>query len=181
MNTATVSEPRTAAAQAARRHKTETALKRVHRAIARLLREKAQIGVAAVTRRADVSRTFLYDDPEARAVVAAAMTEAGERPTQMLADQDNEHESTWRERALNAEEGLKTAQHEILVQRSRIGALIGQTRLAGRVERGSHPADHYREHHAQAARPPAHHRQPHPRRATQGRPLEPSLPGPARR
>ncbi|WP_405407330.1 DUF6262 family protein [Streptomyces decoyicus] len=71
MNTAGVPEPRTAAALAARRRRTEAALARVHQAIARLRREKAQVSVAAVARRADVSRTFRYDNVEARATVAA--------------------------------------------------------------------------------------------------------------
>jgi chromosome segregation ATPase len=102
-------------------------LERVHEAIARLRREKAQVSVAAVARRADVSRTFLYDNPEARAAVVAAMTEAGERRTRMLAN-DDEHEATWRERALNAEEVLKAAHAEILTQRTRIGELLGQIR-----------------------------------------------------
>ncbi|MEU5593466.1 DUF6262 family protein [Streptomyces sp. NPDC020298] len=128
MKTAAIPEPRTAAALAARRHKTETALKRVREAITRLQREKAQVSVAAVARRADVSRTFLYDNAEARAAVANAMAEAGDRRTQLLADQDDEREATWRERALNAEEGLKTAQAEILTQRTRIGELLGQIR-----------------------------------------------------
>jgi hypothetical protein len=105
MNTAT--EPRTAAALATRRRKTEAALERVHQAIARLRREKAQVSVAALARRADVSRTFLYDNVEARAAVAAAMTQPGEHPSRTLAEQDDEREATWRERALNAEEGLK--------------------------------------------------------------------------
>lgn len=128
MKTATVPEPRTAAALAARRHKTETSLQRVREAIARLRREKAQISVAAVARRADVSRTFLYDNAEARTAVATAMAEAGERRTQLLADQDNEREATWRERALNAEEALKAAHGEILAQRTRTGELLGQIR-----------------------------------------------------
>ncbi|MFF8973643.1 DUF6262 family protein [Streptomyces sp. NPDC014995] len=84
MNTAAIPEPRTAAALAARRRSAETALQRVSEAITRLRREKAQVSVAAVARRADVSRTFLYDNPEARAAVASAMAEAGERRTQML-------------------------------------------------------------------------------------------------
>ncbi|WP_262506050.1 hypothetical protein [Streptomyces sp. TRM68367] len=56
------------------------------------------------------------------------MAEAGERRTQLLADQDDEREAIWRERALNAEEGLKAAQAEILTQRTRIGELLGQVR-----------------------------------------------------
>jgi len=128
MNTTTIPGPRTAAALAARRRKTETALERVHQAIARLRREKAQVSVAAVARRADVSRTFLYDNPEARAAVAAAIAQAGEHRSRTLTEQDDEREATWRERALNAEEALKTAHTEILAQRDRIGELLGQIR-----------------------------------------------------
>ncbi len=128
MKTAAVPEPRTAAALAARRNKTEAALKRVREAITRLRREKAQVSVAAVARRADVSRTFLYDNPEARAVIASAMAEAGDRRTQLLADQEEEREATWRERTLNAEDALKAAHGEILAQRTRIGELLGQVR-----------------------------------------------------
>ncbi|MFE0652026.1 DUF6262 family protein [Streptomyces sp. NPDC059534] len=128
MKTAAVPEPRTAAALAARRHKTETALQRVREAITRLQREKTQVSVAAVARRADVSRTFLYDNAEARATITSAMAESGSRRAQLLADQNDEREATWRERALNAEERLKAAQAEILTQRTRIGELLGQIR-----------------------------------------------------
>ncbi|MFJ5050370.1 DUF6262 family protein [Streptomyces sp. NPDC088719] len=128
MNTATVPEPRTAAALAARRRKTEAALDRVHQALARLRREKAQISVVAVARRAGVSRTFLYDNDEARAAIAAAMDQAGERRSRALVEQDDERETTWRERALNAEEALKAAHAEFLSQRTRTGELLGQIR-----------------------------------------------------
>ncbi|WP_326608844.1 DUF6262 family protein [Streptomyces scopuliridis] len=128
MNTGTVPEPRTAAALAARRRKTEAALERVHQAIARIRREKAQVSVAAVAHRADVSRTFIYDNAEARSAVAAAMTQAGEHQSRTLAEQDDEREATWRERALNAEDALKAAAAEILAQRTRIGELLGQIR-----------------------------------------------------
>jgi chromosome segregation ATPase len=86
------------------------------------------VSVAAVARRADVSRTFLYDSPEARAAVAAAMAEVGQRRQRLLADQNDEREATWRERALNAEDALKAANGEILAQRTRIGELLGQIR-----------------------------------------------------
>ncbi|OKI50913.1 DUF6262 family protein [Streptomyces sp. MJM1172] len=128
MNNATVPEPRTAAALASRRRRTEAAVQRVRDAITQLRREKTQVSVAAVARRADVSRTFLYDNPEARAAVATAMTETGERRNQMLVDQDGAPEATWRERALNAEDALKAAHAEILAQRTRIGELLGQVR-----------------------------------------------------
>ncbi|MCX5612672.1 hypothetical protein OHB39_34745 [Streptomyces sp. NBC_00047] len=63
--------------------------------------------MAAVARSADVSRTFLYDNPEARrgearTAIAAAMAQAGEHRSQILADQ--------------------------LTQRTRIGELLGEVR-----------------------------------------------------
>jgi chromosome segregation ATPase len=128
VSTAAAPGPRTAAALAARRRKTEAALQRVHDAITRLRREKAQVSVAAVGRRADVSRAFLYANPEARAAVATAMAQAGEHRSRMLAEQDDEREAAWRERALNAEDALKAAHAEILAQRARIGELLGQVR-----------------------------------------------------
>jgi chromosome segregation ATPase len=128
MSTTTVPEPRTAAALAARRRGTAAAVERVHDAIARLHRERAKVSVASVARHAAVSRTFLYDNSEARAAIAAAMTGAGERRTRTLAEEIDDREATWRERALNAEDALKPAQAEILTQRTRIGELLGQLR-----------------------------------------------------
>jgi hypothetical protein len=128
MNTSTVVEPRTAAALAARRSSTQAALGRVHDAISRLRKEKSPLSVAAVGRRAGVSRTFLYSNPEARSAVAAAIADADERRGQALADLDDQHDATWRERALNAEDALKAANTEILTQRTRIGELLGQIR-----------------------------------------------------
>lgn len=73
-------------------------------------RQKAQVSVAAVARRAAVSRTFLYGNSEARTAVTTAMTEADERESRTLVEQDDEREATWRERVLNAEEALKAVQ-----------------------------------------------------------------------
>jgi len=118
----------TEAALAARRRSTEAALGRVRDAITRLCRERTQVSVAAISRRADVSRTFIYGNPDARAAVAAAIAQAGEQRARILDAQDDEREATWRERALNAEDALKAAHAEILAQRTRIGELLGQVR-----------------------------------------------------
>ena len=118
----------TEAALAARRRGTEAALVRVRDAIAKLRREKTPVSVAAVSRRAGVSRTFIYGNPAARAAVADAIAAAGEQRTRILDAQDDEREATWRERALNAEDALKAAHREISTQRTRIGELLGQVR-----------------------------------------------------
>lgn len=128
MTSSTDPKSRTAAALAARRSTTQAALGRVHDAISRLRREKTPVSVAAVGRRAGVSRTFLYYNTEARAAVAAAIAESGQQRGQALADYDAQHEATWRERALNAEDAFKAANAEILNQRNRIGELLGQIR-----------------------------------------------------
>lgn len=130
MSTATGSSDnrQTAAALAARRTSTQAALQRVDDAVARLRREKTPVTIAAIARRAEVSRTFLYDNSQARAAVAGATAQYGTRRAQDLAAQDAEQEASWRERALNAEDALKTAHTEILQQRTRIGELLGQVR-----------------------------------------------------
>lgn len=119
---------RTAAALAARRTRTQAAIQRIHDAIAQLHRDKAAITVAVVARRARVSRTFLYDHPDARAALAAATEAAHHHRGGPGHDTDDARAATWRERALNAEDALKAAHAEILTQRIRIGELLGQLR-----------------------------------------------------
>jgi chromosome segregation ATPase len=122
------SAPRTAAALAARHRDTQAALGRVGDAIARLRREKTPVSVAAVARRAGVSRTFLYTNDDAKSAVGKAIRQTAGQPRRVLAEVDDTREATWRERALNAEDALKGAHTEILAQRNRIGELLGRLR-----------------------------------------------------
>jgi chromosome segregation ATPase len=122
------SAPRTAAALAARHRDTQAALGRVHEAITRLRREKTPVSVAAVARRASVSRTFVYTNPDAKTAVAKAIRESGDRRSRLHAEADDSREATWRERALNAEDALKNALAEILAQRNRLSELLGRIR-----------------------------------------------------
>jgi hypothetical protein len=119
---------RSVAAVAARRRTAKAALARVRDTLARMRREKAPVTVAAVSRRAGVSRTFLYSSPEARALLAGAIADTRARTAQDLAGRDAGQEAAWRERALNAEDALKAAHAEIIQQRARIGELLGQVR-----------------------------------------------------
>jgi hypothetical protein len=121
-------EPRTAAALAARRRSSQAALDRILDAITRLRREKTPVSVAAIARRAAVSRTFLYTNPDAKAAIAQALTQEPQRLKGFAARSNEQQEATWRERALNAEEALKAATAEILTQRVRIGELLGRIR-----------------------------------------------------
>ncbi len=115
----------TVAAIAARRARTAKMLDRVRDTVQRMRREKTPITYQAVARRAGVSRTFLYQNPDARALVAEAAAGATD---QQFRDQADQQEACWRERALNSEEALKAAHGEIGRQRARIGELMGQVR-----------------------------------------------------
>lgn len=59
----TGSSLRTTAALQARRAAIDAMLVRVRDALRQIRRERARITIAAVARRADVSRTFLYQTP----------------------------------------------------------------------------------------------------------------------
>jgi chromosome segregation ATPase len=122
------SEPRTAAALAARHRDSQAALGRVRDTIARLRREKTPVSVAAVAGRAGVSRTFLYTNQDAKTAVAEAIRQTGDQRRRLVVEADDGRELTWRERALNAEDALKAAHTEIVVQRNRIGELLGRIR-----------------------------------------------------
>ncbi len=119
---------RTAAAIADRVRRSEAAVQRVRDAITALRRGQARVSVAAVARRAGVSRTFVYDNPEARAAVTAALADADRQHAQLSLAPDEARQAGWRERALNAEHALKAAHAEIARQRTRLGKLLGQIR-----------------------------------------------------
>lgn len=72
ITTAAVSPQRTNRALEARRARTDASLIRVQDAVDRMLKDKTPISVAAVARRSGVSRTFLYDNPEARQIISSA-------------------------------------------------------------------------------------------------------------
>jgi predicted RNase H-like nuclease (RuvC/YqgF family) len=121
-------DSRTAAAIASRRRRSETAVQRVRDTITALHREQSRITVAALARRAGVSRTFVYDNPEARAAVTAALADTDQQRRNLHATPADGPQAGWRERALNAEDALKSAHAEIARQRIRIGELLGQIR-----------------------------------------------------
>jgi chromosome segregation ATPase len=126
MSGAAAEAPRTGAAIQARRAVTDQMLQRISQVLRQMRRERAQVTVAAVARRAAVSRTFLYQNAEARALIAAA-GHGGGTATRQDAGPDPA-EASWRERALNAEHQLKRAHEEIATQRKQIGELLGRIR-----------------------------------------------------
>jgi polyhydroxyalkanoate synthesis regulator phasin len=123
-----VTPDRTAAAIEARRRATGQKLRQVQDAITELRRRKMPVTYPAVARRAGVSRTFLYENTEARALIREAISKSAGQRAQAQADADDQIDRSWRERALNAEAALTTAHAEIRAQRDRIAALMGQIR-----------------------------------------------------
>jgi hypothetical protein len=117
---------RTAAAIEARRRAAELKLQQVRDAIASLRRRKAPVTYPAVARQAEVSRTFLYANPEARALISEAVSKGSGQKAPAPGGRDQE--PSWRERTLNAEAALKTAEAEIAAQRRRMAILLGQIR-----------------------------------------------------
>jgi hypothetical protein len=119
---------RTAAAIQARRRATEQKLHQVRDAVASLRRSKTPVTYPSVARRAGVSRTFLYENRDARALIGEAIVKTAGQRADVLAKTEAQEETSWRERALNAEDALKAAHAEIRTQRTRIGQLLGQLR-----------------------------------------------------
>jgi len=123
-----VTSDRTAAAIEARRRATGQKLRQVRDAITELRRRKMAVTYPAVARRAGVSRTFLSENTEARALIGQAVTKAAGQQVQARAEAGDQAERSWRERALNAEAALSAAYAEIRAQRDRIAVLMGQLR-----------------------------------------------------
>jgi len=123
------SATRTAAAIQARQSGIAAMIQRVDQALRQMRREQAAVSFAAVARRASVSRSFLYQNADARALVTTAVAgHAKEVGTRAVAPAPAAGAGPWRERALNAEGELKRAHGEIGAQRCRIGELLGRIR-----------------------------------------------------
>jgi chromosome segregation ATPase len=118
----------TAAANKARRKRTDEKLRSVADVIAQLQRSRLPVTYPAIAARAEVSRTFLYDNPAVRDLISAAITRADGRRQHDTVARDAQAEASWQQRALNAEQALKAAHAEIRAQRTHIGELLGQLR-----------------------------------------------------
>ena len=122
----------TTAANEARHAAVEQKLKRLHKILSETERRHAPINLATIARLAGVSRTFLYENHRAKMIIDAARAKEGVvgalGTTPQQGNQDRHAEATWRERALNAETGLKDAFAEIGRQRGTIAELMGKIR-----------------------------------------------------
>lgn len=126
--TAGADAPRTLAANQARRLATCRKLDQIEGALRVMRGAHTPITYPAVARRAGVSRTFLYQNPDARKLMATAITAASDKKQRARAEHDEQAEASWQQRALNAEDALKSAYSEIGAQRHRIAIIMGQIR-----------------------------------------------------
>jgi chromosome segregation ATPase len=120
--------PRPERAIDARRREATSKVALVEKAVTLLGRTGAPITRAAVSQLAGVSRSFTYENAQARSIIAAAQARtqarAQARPETLTAQQ----EASWRERALNAEEEVRKLRQELMTQRRLVGDLMGQLR-----------------------------------------------------
>jgi chromosome segregation ATPase len=112
----------------ARRADVAAKVARVESAIHRVVRNGGTIRRAHIAALADVSRTFLYENDEARAAIDAALARTETRRSTKAHEQSAEQDMNWRERALNAEQALKTTRQRVTEQAQLISELLGQLR-----------------------------------------------------
>lgn len=118
----------TDAAKAARRAHSSKLLDAVREALRRMRRDDSQITVRGVARLSGASRTFLYQNPDARQLIADAITTTGKQRVAVRGAQHitSQAAASWRERALNTEDQLRKTHREIHTLRARVGELMGQ-------------------------------------------------------
>ncbi len=120
--------PRPERAIEARRRQATAKLASVHKALKVLGRAGAPITRAAVSQLAGVSRSFTYENEQARSAVAAPQQRTQARAEVRVETLTAQQESSWRERALNAEEEVRKLRHEVTTERRLVGDLMGQLR-----------------------------------------------------
>jgi hypothetical protein len=113
---------------AARRRAAEVKAAAVGKAVRSLARSGAPLTSAAIARLAGVSRSFIYENDQARAHVTAAQARTQTRAAGAIPAATARQEASWRERALNAEDKVRDLQHELTAQRRLAAGFLGQLR-----------------------------------------------------
>lgn len=117
---------RTDAANQTRRENVSAMLERLAKAMRQLDERGEGLTAAEVARRARVSRTFLYQNADARTMLSDFRVKAAQSSALAAERNASRKEAIWRERALNAEDSLSEARGEITLQRRTIGSLLGK-------------------------------------------------------
>jgi hypothetical protein len=89
---------------------------------------RSPITRAAISQLAGVSRSFTYENDDARAIITAAQTRSQAHADSSIQTITAQQEASWRERALNAEDRTRELSREIATQRRLVSDLTGQLR-----------------------------------------------------
>lgn len=117
------------AAIEARKKDARTKLASVEQALQRLLKQKVtEIDKSHLAALAGCSRTFLYQNQEARKLIAQAETRMKASPLKDGAASDAVDDANWRERALFAEQQLRTFREKNSSLSRTVADLLGQLR-----------------------------------------------------
>ncbi len=117
------------AAIEARKKDTRTKLARVDQALKRLLKQKVtEIDKSHLAVLAGCSRTFLYQNNDARKLITQAETRMKASPLKGAVVSGSVDEANWRERALFAEQQLRTYREKNSSLSRIVADLLGQLR-----------------------------------------------------
>jgi len=100
----------------------------IEQAVKAILKAGAPVTKAGVAGLAGVSRSFVYENEQARLLIAAALARTNAREAGRSERMTAHEEASWRERALNAEEGVRELRRGIESERRLVGDLMGQLR-----------------------------------------------------
>jgi AcrR family transcriptional regulator len=110
------------------RHSAPSMINSLEKTLRQIQGEGADLSIAAIARRAHVSRTSLYQNSAARQLVADFMSDAEDNLiTPMLSD-PNRSKRHCGDGALNAEGSLRSSHQEIVSQRGASAELLGRIR-----------------------------------------------------
>lgn len=113
----------------ARKKDSLTKLASVEHALKRLLKQRVtEIDKSHLAALAGCSRTFLYQNQDARKLIAQAETRMKASALKGVRDSDGVEEANWRERALFAEQQLRTFREKNSSLSRTLADLLGQLR-----------------------------------------------------
>lgn len=124
----TNARPRPERAIDARKRESTAKITAVSKVVKLLGRTGAPITRAAVSQLAGVSRSFTYENEQARAIIAAAQIRSQAGADDRIDALTAQQEASWRERALNAEDQVGVLRREVATQRRLVSDLTGQLR-----------------------------------------------------
>lgn len=120
--------PRPQRAIDARRQAAAAKVAAVEKAVKALGRTGAPVTRVGVAQLAGVSRSFTYENAQARSLIAAAQARARAGTAVRAETLTAQQEASWRERAHNAEEEVRRLRQEVGTQRRLVGDLMGRLR-----------------------------------------------------